>query len=150
MGSNPIRSANLITMIDNSKEYILCAALKRRIPREQLSDGSPYWKGTNDIMNIELGYRHHDIYQRFPNEVSSKMFDQGFYTSRGRFVGRHEAMKIAYESGQVTKDKAIKSNNYGKDLDHMFINIIEDTETKSDIEDKLSATYKELFSEDLY
>ena len=51
-------------MIDNSKEYILCAAIRRKRPRE----GSPYWDGTNDIMNIEIGYRHHDIFHRFNNK----------------------------------------------------------------------------------
>jgi hypothetical protein len=94
-------------MIDNSKEYILCAAIKRKEPRE----GAPYWEGTNDIMNIELGYRHHDIFHRFNNrdihqnyedcEVSILMEDQGFYTSKGRFVDRYEGMKIAHECGQV-------------------------------------------------
>lgn len=46
------------------KEYILCAAVKRLKRRE--SCGNPYYEGTNDILDIELGYRHHDIYQRFP------------------------------------------------------------------------------------
>ena len=47
-------------MIDNSKEYILCAAIRRKFPNEC----TPYHAGTNDICNIEIGYRHHDIYQR--------------------------------------------------------------------------------------
>lgn len=65
--------------IDTEKEYILCAAVKRIIP----NPASPYHKGTNDICNIEIGYRHHDIYQRFniysENSVlSKKQDDQGF------------------------------------------------------------------------
>lgn len=135
-------------MIDNSKEYILCAALRRKSPRPKPSKGSPYWEGTNDIMDIELGYRHHDIYLRFRNEVSNKMFDQGFYTSKGRFVGRHEAMKIAYESGQV-KDRVFKKDP-DPEFDKMFINVIENPDKPTEIEDKLSKIYNELFSEDLY
>jgi hypothetical protein len=45
----------------------------------------------DDILDIEIGYRHHDIYCRFPGELSNKMSDQGFYTSFGRFVSRKEA-----------------------------------------------------------
>jgi len=29
---------------------------------------------------------------------------QGFLTSENRFVGRHEARKLAYEAGQVQED----------------------------------------------
>lgn len=89
--------------MDNSKEYILCAAIRRKEPRK--SDGVPYYK--SDILDVELGYRHHDIYQRFEGELSMEAKDQGFYTSHNRFVGRQEAMKIAYEAGQVSKEKAI-------------------------------------------
>lgn len=42
-------------------------------------------------LNIEIGFRHHDIYQRFEGELSLKNKDQGFYTSKGRFVDRFEA-----------------------------------------------------------
>ena len=83
-------------MID--KEYILCAAIRRLKPREC----QPYYN--NDICNIEIGYRHHDILQRFRGEVSTKQEDQGFYTSKGRYVDRIEAMDIAFKVGQVTED----------------------------------------------
>jgi hypothetical protein len=98
--------------IDNTKEYILCAAIRRIEPK----NCSPYWEGTNDICNIEIGYRHHDILQRFAadnfenQQLSLKMEDQGFYTSKGRFVDRYEGMRIAYESGQVSEDIAFKHN----------------------------------------
>ena len=75
--------------MDNKKEYILCAAIKRIEPKKC----TPYHN--NDICNIEIGYRHHDILQRFSGKVSTKQADQGFYTSNGRFVDRHEAMFIA-------------------------------------------------------
>ena len=91
-------------MIDNSKEYILCAAIKRVEPR---SDIQPYHEATNDLCQIEIGYRHHDIYQRFEKQVSDKMEDQGFYTSKGRFVNRVEGMEIAYNAGQVDEKTAL-------------------------------------------
>lgn len=85
-----------------AKEYILCAAVKRLKRRE--SCGNPYYKGTNDILDIELGYRHHDIYQRFIDEMNITPNAQGFYTSKGRFVGREEAYKIALEAGQIKEE----------------------------------------------
>ena len=130
-------------MIDNSKEYILCAAIRRKQPRE----GSPYWDGTNDIMNIEIGYRHHDIFHRFNNkgdyEVSILMEDQGFYTSKGRFVGRCEAMKIAYEAGQVSEEVA-----FSKKWHDIKLNIADEDSVEWDIAD--TEKYNKLFSEDLY
>ena len=130
-------------MIDNSKEYILCAAIRRKQPRE----GSPYWEGTNDIMNIEIGYRHHDIFHRFNNkgdyEVSILMEDQGFYTSKGRFVGRCEAMKIAYEAGQVSEEVA-----FSKKWHDIKLNIADGDNVDWDIAD--TEKYNKLFSEDLY
>lgn len=83
-------------MIDTSKEWIMASALRRKFPKEQ-AIGLP-----NDLAYIEIGIRHFDIRDRFPGEVSMKMDDQGFLTSKGRFVSRKEAEKIARECGQVT------------------------------------------------
>ena len=131
-------------MIDNSKEYILCAAIRRKQPRE----GSPYWEGTNDIMNIEIGYRHHDIFHRFNNrdihknyedcEVSNRIEDQGFYTSKG-----YEGMKIAYEAGQVSEETA-----FSKKWHSIKLNLTDKELTDWDIAD--TEKYNKLFSEDLY
>ena len=85
-----------LSFLRSKKEYILCAALKRKEPKEQMI-GYP-----NDLAYIEIGLRHFDIRDRFPGEVSMKMDDQGFLTSHGRFVSRKEAEKIAKECGQVT------------------------------------------------
>lgn len=52
-------------MIDNKKEYILCAAILRNNP----NDCEPYHPGISDICNIEIGWRHHDIFQRFKKDV---------------------------------------------------------------------------------
>lgn len=85
-------------MIDNTKEFIIAAALLRKVPRNTNS----YFN--NDIDRIEIGYRHHDIRNRFMGEVLTGPSAQGFYTSKGRFVSREEAEKIARECGQVEGD----------------------------------------------
>lgn len=111
------------------KEYILCAAIRRLKPREVVAE--PYYK--NDILLCEIGYRHLDIFRRFYDEISKKPSDQGFYTSYGRFVDRTEAMKIAYEAGQVTCYDAFTSENPLKYS-----------------EDNYKDVFNDLFSEDLY
>lgn len=88
-------------------EYILCAAVRRKEKRKSI--GNPYKEGTNDILDIELGYRHHDIFQRFPDELDITPKAQGFYTSKGRFVDREEGYKIALEAGQLSGDRASDS-----------------------------------------
>ena len=95
--------------MNNKVEYILCAAIKRLEPKKC----SPYWEGINDICNIEIGYRHPDIFQRFKGEVSKSPKDQGFYTSLGRYVDREEAAKIALNCGQITEQKRLL---YSEDL----------------------------------
>lgn len=89
-------------------EWILCSAIKRKEPR----DCSPYWEGTNDICNIELGMRHHDIFHRFPEEMNER--EQGFYTSKGRYVDRKEGAEIAYAAGQIDSpvDKLFSEDLY--------------------------------------
>lgn len=84
-------------MIKN-KEYILCAAIKRREPRT----GNNYKTHTtdpDDIYAIEIGRRHNDILERFGKDVYP--IQQGFYTSYGRFVDRKEAFEIAKSANQI-------------------------------------------------
>lgn len=121
-----------------NKETILCAAIRRLEPRKTKS--LPYNKGTNDILNIELGYRHHDIYSRFNGEVGTSPDDQGFYTSKGRFVGRKEAMKIAFEAGQVDAEHAFMSYLKG-----IKLNTLDNYEAETNWND-----FRPLCSEDLY
>lgn len=133
-------------MIDNSKEYILCAAIRRLKPKATDNENSPYYKGTNDILNIELGFRHHDIYQRFEGELSLKNKDQGFYTSKGRFVDRYEAAYIAEQAGQC---KILRKNRDENKL--VKLNVINEqpgeyTNGYSTYYDK----YYPLLSEELY
>ena len=82
------------------KEYLLCAAIRRVKERDC---HRVYWEQYHDIYKIELGWRHPDIMHRFGDEVSRNPNDQGFYTSKGRFVTREEGLEIARAAGQVDK-----------------------------------------------
>ena len=103
--------------MDNKKEYILCAAWRRKEPRSVKEN--PYKGGTNEILNIEIGYRHHDIYLRFGDELLLNDNAMGFYTSKGRFVSRGEGMEIAYNAGQVDEAHAKWSEEAAETLNLM-------------------------------
>ena len=122
-------------MIDNTKEYILCAAWKRAFPRNVSED--PYKGGTNEILNIEIGYRHHDIYNRFGDELSLENGAMGFYTSKGRFVSRMEGMEIAYAAGQVDESDARWSKEDAENFNLLGLHVEE-------------GDFRPLASEDLY
>lgn len=83
------------------KEYILCAAIKRKTPiNVESKNYKAYTLEDDDIYSIEIGRRHNDIIARFGKDVLY-LTQQGFYTSFGRFVNREEAMVIAKEAGQI-------------------------------------------------
>ena len=126
--------------IDTTKEYILCAAIKRLTPKECV----PYYD--NDISDIEIGYRHHDILQRFNGEVSKKSYHQGFYTSKGRFVDRNEAMMIAFFAGQVDKEKAVLTK-YRENPNESYIQLYDEYKDFTKVREMM---FYDLFSEDLY
>ena len=125
--------------MNNKKEYIICAAWKRKEPRTMEEKSFPYKPENNDIMKIEIGYRHHDIWERFSEELSVDDGAEGFYTSKGRFVSRLEAMQIAVNCGQVSKRKSVWSKESEK-LNQMFL---EKTKIKA-------GDLRPLASEDLY
>lgn len=91
------------------KEYILCAAVLRLIPKTEIVR----YHTCDDIYRCELRWRHHDIMVKFKGEVSSNPFDSGFFTSCGRFVDREEASVIAKKAGQIAEDKRVL---YSEDL----------------------------------
>ena len=89
---------------NSKKEYILCAAIKRKSPIKVTSQN--YKTNTledDDIYSIEIGRRHNDILARF-GKANLEVIKQGFYTSWGRFASREEALQIAKEAGQVSED----------------------------------------------
>lgn len=133
----------------SDKEFIICAAIRRLTSR---SCNNPYHEGTNDILDIEIGYRHHDIFMRFKDEVSKNPYDQGFYTSKGRFVDRYEGMKLAIEAGQVKSKSGLKnkeSENNLKKFDCIFSDVVDDS-FKYKGNKEYYNKYFPLFSEDLY
>ena len=85
----------------HKKEYILCAAIKRKSPIKVMSQN--YKTNSledDDIYSIEIGRRHNDILARF-GKRNLEVMKQGFYTSYGRFVSREEALQIAKDAGQI-------------------------------------------------
>ena len=92
----------IIFYINTSKkksyERILCAAIKRKEPTYDNADFS------DDHLCI-LGYRHHNIIHNFKDLIDKSPKAQGFYTSKGRFVNRAEAYKIAKKAGQIRRNK---------------------------------------------
>ena len=117
---------HLIKMIDNSKEYILCAAI-------WYNDGISHKE--NACMNVDtgivlMGHRHWNVISLMPtgkgflkdfperNLLNMADFDsiQGFVTSLSRFVDRREAAKIAYDAGQVDDDVLERGKLYSEDL----------------------------------
>lgn len=122
--------------MDNKKEYILCAAWRRKSPRSTF-DSNPY-NVKNDILDIEIGYRHHDIYSRFGGELSLEEGCMGFYTSKGRFVSRTEAMEIAYNAGQIESERRAKWSQ--KEIDEPWL----------PLKNVKEGDFKPLASEDLY
>jgi len=96
--------------MDNSKEYILCAAIKRIQPNPC---NKLYVEKYQDIYSIELGWRHMDILHRFPGQVHKNPFESGFFTSHGRYVDRKEAARIAFECGQTNE---LKETLYSEDI----------------------------------
>lgn len=93
-------------MIDATKEYIVCAAIRRKVPRE--TPAEPAYP----INEVELGHRHFDILWRYGKENLDPR-GQGFWTSKGRYVDRKEAALIGYRSGQLSYDRVFRKNPDG-------------------------------------
>lgn len=93
-------------MIDQTKEYILCAAI-------WFDDGKPY---VHQPLNIETGVvvcglRHCNCFSIMGGLVKERQElgiherEQGFLTSKNRFVGREEAAEIALAQDQFANDE---------------------------------------------
>ena len=104
-------------MIDNSKEWICCAAYKTIQDPPHLIDlekrgfevKNAYHEPHRQIMGMVTGWRHPDIIWKF-GDIIDKDDSGGFMTSKGRYVDRVEAMEIALAAGQVTEKKAIRTD----------------------------------------
>lgn len=122
-------------MIDNSKEYVICAAIWYRdgteAPRgfiaQNISSGViiGQWRHGNCI-NVRATNRLWNtkkLEERSNRELcpipmteekpggETNGFEEvdGFLTSRGNFVDRWQAMKLAYEAGQVNEKTAFRT-----------------------------------------
>lgn len=114
-----------MTKFNLNKEKILCAAVwydnfflnKEEVLR--IRGGSPV---NIDRGIVFCGHRHHNcIYQAVaisgkPSHELGEV-EQGFLTSKNRFVGREEALKIALRENQVIDLSQIRGNQlYSEDL----------------------------------
>lgn len=92
-------------MIDNTKEYIVCAAV-------WFDDGVVHaHQPTNiEIGIVYMGLRHCNCFASVGGSVKERLDmgihekAQGFLTSKNRFVTREEAAKIALDQGQFAND----------------------------------------------
>lgn len=103
-------------MIDNSKEYVICAAIwykhKFRTPAPR------GFLAQNIDKGMVIGqWRHGNCIYTHKQSRLGRCLDkkqvQGFLTSKGRFVDRWQAMELAYNAGQVTEEKAFRENYNG-------------------------------------
>lgn len=95
----------------NKGEYIICAAIWYK---DIVVDGPNRTANNIDRGFVICGHRHgHCIallnqltgLRSVTNgNLSVGEYEQGFLTSKGNFVDRKEAGKIAYERGQITKE----------------------------------------------
>ena len=122
-------------MIDNSKEYIICAACwykdgteaPRGLIAQNIDSGVVIgqWRHGNCI-NVRATnplWNSKKLAERLDREACQipmteerpggecEGFEEvdGFLTSKGRFVDRWQAMKLAYEAGQISEDRAIRA-----------------------------------------
>lgn|SRR5574344_48005 len=86
--------------MDEKKEYILCAAIKRK---DRNAGHQVYYEKNANIYDYEFGWRHPDILYRFKGVVDTNPEAQGFLTSQGRVVSREEGAKIARTCGQLLR-----------------------------------------------
>ena len=159
-------------MIDNSKEYIICAAIwyqdgteaPRGMIAQNIDSGvvigqwrhgncinvratNPIWnkKTLEERVNREIA----DIPMMVSKETPDVEYDSvdGFLTSHGNFVDRWQAAKIALDCGQLSKDQALRSWDRNEDD-------ITDEELMSSVPHHRRGTdrgrFRMIYSEDLY
>lgn len=160
-------------MIDTSKEWILCAAIWYKdgteAPRGMIAQNIDsgvvigQWRhgncinirATNPIWNKRtLAERLNRDEQNSPMRISDETPDieydyvDGFITSEGRFVDRWQGMKLAYEAGQVDKERAFKPKERLHDEAISDEELMEgEPQYRSG---KMCGKYNMMYSEDIY
>jgi hypothetical protein len=95
-------------MIDNSGEYILCAAI-------WFDDGVFHYHQPKNIETglVFCGHRHGCIFAQIGGTVGERQKlgifekEQGFLTNTNRFVNRLEALEIAKKTNQLKPDEYV-------------------------------------------
>lgn len=67
-----------------------------------------------EVQHLAPPARHHNVLHKFGS--GTKVHDQGFLTSEGRYVGREEALTIAAAAGQLNGLRDQPGSYRGKDL----------------------------------
>lgn len=97
--------------MDNTKEYIVCAAYLFRegyvtpnVEKVNEQTGGDvrdiYYQPHRQVFNMALGWRHADILYKYGDCIRKNDLG-GFMTSKGRYVDRKEAAEIAYACRQI-------------------------------------------------
>lgn len=84
----------------DKKEFIVCAAILLKEPK----NNPCYYEPHAQVFGMACGGSHPDILYKYKEEVRKDAEAQGFMTSKGRFVGRKEAAKIAFDAGQLVEE----------------------------------------------
>lgn len=156
-------------MIDNSREYIICAAIwyqdGTEAPRGMIAQNIRtgvvigQWRhgncinvrATNIVWNQKVLDKLIDNNEEFlggekpcPGEHPPFRYVDGFLTSKGNFVDRWQAMKLAYEAGQVPKKVAFKTELNGTEISDEELMC---TEPQCN---RRNTRYHMMYSEDIY
>ena len=147
-------------MIDNSKEYCICAAIwyfndletdkeeMRGMVAQNINKGMVIgqWRHGNCIYVYATNHKFENSAYHF-KYLFKKNVD-GFLTSKGRFVDRWQASELAMLAGQITPERALNKNwngdeEYMKDFQNQ-------TPRYRGGEERNRCKYKMIYSEDLY
>ena len=87
------------------QEYLLCAAI-------HYNDGKKYEHQPKNITSgiVVCGRRHHNCYITLASLLGDKYdvkltHNQGFVTSKDRYLERKEAAQVAYKCGQISNEQ---------------------------------------------
>lgn len=91
------------------QEYIICAAIHFESNKVQAHQPKNITHGL-----VVCGRRHHNCFATVATfDFKLKEIEQGFLTSKDRFVNREEAGEIAFKCGQTTE---LKTCLFSEDL----------------------------------
>ena len=161
-------------MIDNSKEYIICAAIwykdgteaPRGLIAQNIDSGVVIgqWRhgncinvrATNPLWNAKKLEERTDrtkcpipmTEEKPGGETNGFEEVDGFLTSRGRFVDRWQAAEIALLCGQITEERAI-NDKWDRDEEYMK-DFQDQTPHYRGGEERNRCKYRMIYSEDIY